>query len=133
MKPLTSNGLVVDSYGIVINHPETYRNIASKIAEGGSILIAWTDEDSTQFDILFSCLDVPYKLIGQVQGGVRWNDLFVSIMRMGSFGFEIKEDIDTGSGYYEEKLGSAMGSTAKKLAELINGVRKEVYLRRHVS
>lgn len=115
-----------DEYGTVQNDPKTYKGIVKLLKVYGSALIAWTDDEGTQFDILFTRFHAPFQLTGSIQGGLRWNDLFVSIMRIGAFGFEIQKDTDTHAGYYEEKFGREMGSTSSKLAELINGVRKEL-------
>jgi len=117
-----------DEYGTVLNSLETYQFISWNLIQFGCLFIAWTDEQGTQLDILFTKLRHPLAKVGPTQGGVRWNDLYVSIMRMGAFGFEIKQDADTSSDYYEEKLagGHNLGSTADKLAELINGVRSEL-------
>lgn len=110
-----------DTYGEVINGEDTYRNIAQYLKLGQPVLIGWTDEQSTHFDILFT---LGAKVIGaNIQGGVRGTDLFISIMRLGAFGFEI-EHTATSGGYYAEKLSSYIGTTtSEKLAELFNGVK----------
>jgi hypothetical protein len=108
-----------DEYGDVINGPETYKGIAEELS-GRPVIIGWSDGVATHFDILFSLKPLQY---GMLQGGVGKNDLFVSIMRWGSFGFD-PIAVDTHPGYYEEKLGKGMGDTAIKLGELINNVKK---------
>lgn len=108
-----------DTYGEVVNDPATYQEIASRLQDH-PVLVGWTDEAGTHFDILFAINVEGY---GTFQGGLKVTDLFVSIMRRGAFGFEI-EHINTHTGYYDEKLGGGMGSTAERLAELINGVKK---------
>lgn len=119
---------IADEYGTIHNSPETYRWVADNLNTLGSILIAWTDEEGSQFDILFTKLKLPISKLGPTNGGIRWNDLYVSIMRMGSFGFAIEKAPDTYPGYYEEKLTTGtLGSTGKKLAELLNGVRNQLY------
>lgn len=55
-----------------------------------------------------------------IQGGIKSNDLFITIMRKGSFGFKI--DSKKSSGYVAEKLNLSNDETAEKLTELINGV-----------
>lgn len=114
-----------NNYGEVINGQDTYDDIALCISGGKNCLIGWTDEQMSHFDILFH-----YKWIwvegSQIQGGIRpKSDLFVSIMRMGFFAFEI-DHLDTDSGYYAEKLNMSTGITGEKLAELINGVKKAI-------
>ena len=108
-----------DDYGEVINAPETYQEIADTLKRM-NVLIGWTDGEGTHLDILFTAKADGF---GTFQGGVKDTDLFVSIMRMGAFGFE-KEKDDTHAGYYEEKLGDRLGSTADALAQLINGIKK---------
>lgn len=112
-----------DKYGVVINTKENCKSIAKIVLENGSILISWTDGLGSQLDILFTLLFYPP--IGNPQGGIQSNYLFISIMRMGAFGFGV-EDAKTTGGYYSEKLGIKSGATANKLADLINGVRKEL-------
>ena len=110
-----------NDYSEVINDRETYREIAENL-QRCNVLIGWTDEQGTHFDILFTKHVDGY---GTHRGGIRLTDLFISIMRRGAFSFEIEQN-DTHSGYYNEKLGGRMGSTSEKLAELINGVKKEL-------
>lgn len=113
-----------DEYGEIINGEDTYKGIAMHLNHGGKALIGWTDRHGTHFDILF-IKGVEFQG-SNIQGGIRESDLFVSIMRIGSFSFEI-DNSNTHWGYYEEKLGSGMsfGSvTGQELADLINGVKK---------
>lgn len=110
-----------DNYEEVVNSEQTYKHIAEVLETGKSVLIGWTDNEGTHFDILFSANTIGF---GHFQGGVKADDLFVSIMRAGAFGFETNA-LDTHSGYYQEKLGSKVsGNTAVALSELINGVKK---------
>lgn len=106
-----------DKYGEVINGEKTYKEIAYLLKSGHSVIIGWTDEEYTHYDILFT-LNVVKE--GTLQGGLRWNDLFVSIMRKGSFGFLTDSKKD--SGYIGEKLGLGNNITTEKLTELINGI-----------
>lgn len=57
---------------------------------------------------------------GTLQGGLRWNDLFVSIMRKGAFGF--LTNVEKDSGYIAEKLNLGNNVTTEKLTELINAI-----------
>lgn len=136
--------------GEIINGPGTYKAIAEYLKKGkGSVLIGWTDEHYTHYDILFTYTamaalsqalngvflttedengkeDFEF-LSGSFQGGIRPSDLFISIMRVGSFGFEINGR-DTDPDYYEEKFRFKFGDESKqKVADLFNGVRKELY------
>lgn len=110
-----------DTYEEVINHQETYDDIAF-LLKTQSVCIGWTDQAGTHLDILFS---LGAKVDGHLQGGVQMYDLFVSIMRVGAFGFKIEKQ-DTHPGYYGEKLGIGYNTTTEKLAELINGVKKSI-------
>ncbi len=114
-----------DEYGEVINGQGTYEKVAQILKKLGVILIGWTDESGTHFDILF--VHTTNFEGSNIQGGIRRVDLFVSIMRMGAFGFDV-ENTDTDWNYYDEKLsGGTIGeTTGRKLAELINGIKKEL-------
>lgn len=114
-----------DEYGEVINGERTYKDIAFHILNERSALIGWTDENGTHFDILFTALNVSVPRDNTIQGGVRSNDLFVSIMRKGAFGFEMAVT-NTHPNYYAEKLCVSGEETCTKLAELINGVKKAI-------
>lgn len=112
-----------DDWSEVINGPDTYTAIADALKAGalfcsGSCAVGWTDQQGTHYDVLFTLAPSQY---GALQGGLRADDLFVSIMRVGCFGFavanrQLHED------YIGEKL-NVRGSTAKALAELIKGVQ----------
>lgn len=107
----------IDIYGEVINGEDTYREIAKNLMEGESVGIGWTDEDSTHFDIIFTLGIVKY---GLFQGGIKANDLFVSILRWSSYGF--KTDGVKLGGYIQEKLRLGDNITGEKVKELVNGV-----------
>ena len=108
----------VDEYGEVINGEDTYFEIAKHLMEGESVGIGWTDEDSTHFDIIFTLGITKY---GMFQGGIKADDLFVSILHWSSYGFRT-DGIKLG-GYIQEKLRlSDYDVTGEKVKELINGV-----------
>lgn len=112
-----------DEYNEIINGEETFKTIAYHLKMHQPVIIGWTDENSTHYDILFTLTAKRYG--SQIQGGVRpETDLFVSIMRMGAFGFEVN-DMPTHPSYVDEKLCMRLGDniTREKLAELINGVK----------
>lgn len=110
-----------DEYGEVINGASTFVTIADQLREFEHLMIGWTDEAGTHFDILFA--NGSEFEGANHQGGIRPNDLFISIMRLGAFGF--KRDVELHPDYVAEKLGCG-GITAKKLSELINGVIAEL-------
>lgn len=107
-----------NEYGEVINGIDTYREIAKYLFSGESVGIGWTDEDSTHFDIIFT---LGIKKYGLFQGGIKANDLFVSILHWSSYGFNA-DTIKLG-GYIQEKLRlSDYDITGEKVKELVNGV-----------
>jgi len=112
-----------DTYGEVINGDKTYRTIAEWLVKNYSVMVGWTDNHGTHFDILFNF----HTLIAgnNIQGGIKNTDLFVSIMRRGAFGFDVEHE-NTAPGYYGEKLFVDSVPTQEALAELINGVKKEL-------
>lgn len=111
-----------DEYGEVINGEETYKGIAEELRTN-AVIIGWTDEQMSHFDILFTFTAISFG--SQIQGGVKpRSDLFVSVMRKGSFAFDISNE-GTHWGYYDEKLHGGFGEiTGQKVADLINGVKR---------
>lgn len=107
-----------DEYGEVINGEETYKDIVCNLQNGNSVIIGWTDEKYTHLDLLFN-----YKTYknGMLQRGLRGNELFVSIMSIGAFGFDVNDD-EKRSGYIAEKLNIYGEETKEKLTELINNI-----------
>lgn len=75
------------------------------------------DEDS-QFDVLFV---LERENQGCYQSGIKHNDLIISIMRKGAFGFKIGK-CDTSVDYYKEKLNVK----SELLTKLFNEIRKEI-------
>lgn len=110
-------------YGEVINCKKTYETIAFVLKSENSILIGWTDEEHTHYDILFTYKAMKHPS-NYVQHGLRWNDLFVSIIGRGAFGF--KTHREKSASYIGEKLNLGVNETTEKLTELINGVIKEL-------
>ena len=111
-----------NKYDEIINGEETYKVIAGNLMQGLNVFIGWTDNIYTHYDILFT-----YKALGTggYQRGLRYTDLFVSIMSIGSFGFKIDSDKDVG--YIAEKLFNGReDESVKAVTELINGIIKEM-------
>lgn len=114
----------MDAYGEITNGPMTFRLIADMLRSSSSVpcIIGWTDEQLTHYDILFTLS--PFQA-GLLQGGMRGpGNLYVSIMRLGSFGFAVRTQSPgrLTSGYVGEKLNVSCKLTSQKLSELINGV-----------
>lgn len=108
-----------DTYGEIINGKETYQDIAKNLKNKGSIIIGWTDGEFTHLDILFSYRVTRVK-DNVLQRGLRWTDLFVSIMGIGAMGFIT--DHEKTPAYIAEKLNTGNNITTEKLTELINGI-----------
>ena len=111
-----------DEYGEITNGYKTVTEIAEKLRQGQAVIVGWTDEEYTHFDLLFNYNT--YKK-GMLQRGLRGSELYVSIISIGAFGFDVK-DREIHSGYISEKLNIHGEPTITKLAELINGIMKEL-------
>lgn len=111
-----------DEYGEIVNGYDTVVEISKKLKNGQSVIIGWTDEKYTHLDLLFN-----YKTYkeGMLQRGLRGNELYVSVVSIGAFGFDVK-DKEIHEGYISEKLNIHGEPTVNKLAELINGIIKEL-------
>lgn len=116
-----------DEYGELINHSDTYREIAMVLGMSKSVIIGWTDEEMTHFDIMFTLSPIRF---GNLQRGLRGaGELYISVIGIGCFGFTLSDPNERHPGYIAEKITANrmnLGSTADKLAELINGVIDEV-------
>ena len=114
-----------DKYKEVINGEETYKEIANELLDYGRCIIGWTDEGCDHRDILFTYK--PHKY-GNLQRGLRWTYLFVSIIGFTSMGFLIEFNIDNRKHhtYLKEKLKLSENSCDNKICELINGVIEKI-------
>lgn len=114
-----------DSYEEVINGQETYDEIAGQLLLGNNVMIGWTDEDGSHYDILF-CYKKMFMSGSNIQGGINpRSDLFVSIMRLGAFSFEV-EKTGTHYKYYSEKLGIRSLESIISIADLIEGIKRSI-------
>lgn len=112
-----------DSYGDVIGTENTYKSIAKALKSGESVVIGYTDQEFSRYDVLFTYHPLR-PLNNYLQRGLKWTDLFVSVLGISSFGFSIS-DCDINSGYIAEKL-CLNNSDCTSLALLINGVIKYI-------
>lgn len=112
----------IDSYGEIINGEGTYKKITNNLKIGKSVIVGWTDGKYTHLDLLFN-----YNALkaGSLQRGLRGNELYVSIIGFGSFGFDVTR-VDKIAGYIAEKLSIHGEPTVTKLAELINNIIKRL-------
>lgn len=111
-----------NKYQEVINGKDTYKIIAELLSSGLPVFIGWTDEKHTHYDILFT---YGSNSVGVHQCGLKFDDLFVSIMGIGAFGF--KTDSLKETGYVAEKLfRGRLDESVDSLTDLINGIIREL-------
>lgn len=117
----------IDEFKEVINGNKTYNTIANSISEFSSAIIGWTDRAGTHLDILF-CYMPGYISPAQLQRGIRGNELFISIIGTGAFGFKLSQE-KLASGYIAEKLGiqNFGEDLINAFAELVNNVKSKLY------
>lgn len=108
-----------NEYGEIINGDGTYKTIANRLLNGESVLIGWTDEEYTHYDILFT-LGAFRNNNNYIQRGIKATDLFTSVMGTGAFGFKCDNLKD--SGYIEEKLNIY----SSEFTKLVNGIITEL-------
>lgn len=101
---------------------KTFKEIAKCLINDGKCIIGWTDEEYEHRDILFTFK--PKHLGGNLQRGLRWYYLYVSIMDFSSMGFLIENDTDNvkSNEYIKEKLRLYNNHCDKAICDLINGV-----------
>ena len=113
-----------DDYNEVINGEGTYQEIAKELKENNAVLIGWTDNLGTHFDIMFK-LGAKKPLSGNyIQRGIRGYYLFIGIIDHTFYGFSPESTKDWT--YIAEKLRMGDNQTTQKVAELINGVIEEL-------
>lgn len=115
-----------DKYNEVINGEHTYNTIAKTLLDTGKCIIGWTDQDYDHRDILFTYK--PKHLGGELQRGMRWCYLYISIIDHTSMGLLIESNTDNTKHetYLMEKLRLSDNSCDKKICELVNGVIREI-------
>ena len=119
-----------NGYNEVINGPATYKEIAEILKNKTPVLLGFTDNDATHYDILFNYgnivhLNRVHTAESTVQRGIRETDLFVSILGTNSYGFNI--DTTKHESYICEKLfNGRMDYSVSEVAKLINGVIEEM-------
>lgn len=114
-----------DKYDEIINGEDTYRVIAENLLDTGKCIIGWTDQKYDHRDILFTYQPKKY---GNLQRGLRWCYLYISIMDLTSMGFliEMRTDNRKHENYIMEKLRLNNNHCDNKICELINGVIHEL-------
>lgn len=105
-------------YDEVINGEQTYKFIGEELKKGNNVIIGWTDQEFTHFDIYFQ-LGIDNKC-GPLQRGMRPEYLYVGIIDHNFYGF--RTDTAKMGDYIAEKLRIDSPNLAKKVSDLINGV-----------
>lgn len=115
-----------DKYNEVINGEYTFKKIAEELLKTGKCIIGWTDQGCDHRDILFTYQ--PKHLGGDLQRGLRWCYLYISIMDYSCMGFLIERTSDNmkDKGYIQEKLRLHDNHCDDKIVELVNGVIHEM-------
>lgn len=116
----------IDKYDEVINGDNTYKIIAETLLDSGKCIIGWTDQGYDHRDILFTYK--PMHLGGNLQCGLRWCYLYISIMSLSCMGFLLESNRDNRkyNSYIMEKLGLYDNDCDNKICDLINGVIHEM-------
>lgn len=112
--------LARDADGTVYNSQRTFTGLARMLNRYGSVFIAWTDEQGSQLDLLLTVQPIQ---VGPIAGGLQASThLFVSVIRFGAFGFQIKKGGSHRSPHdVSEKLHTGDNLTTNKLVRLIDG------------
>ncbi len=112
-----------DAWGEIINGPGTIDAIVHALLyEKRSVIIGWTDGRATHHDVMFTLEPLSH---GNLQGGLRGvGYLYVSIMRIGAFAFQLI-DRPLSPDYLSEKLRVGR-DTAFALAALITAIRNKL-------
>lgn len=113
-----------DDYNEVINGEGTYQEIAKELKDNNAVIIGWTDELGTHYDIMFKLGAKKPLPSNYLQRGLRNYYLFVGIIDYTFYGFTPENTLHYG--YIAEKLRMGDNETTRKIAELINGVIEEL-------
>lgn len=113
--------MIKDEYGYIINSEQTYRSLTDILFKKESVFFSWTENEGTQLDIFMA-----YKPKGLTPGlyqrGLTADDLFISIIGIGSCGFSL-DTRNLSAGYVGQKLGLHPDSiTTIKLTTLIKEI-----------
>lgn len=93
--------------------------IVSTLLDSGNVFMnIQIEEEYSQYDVLFV---YNFNNFGIHQRGIRKNDLLISIIGFGAYGFSVNIP-DTDPGYYKEKLGVS----SYFLSFLFNEIRRKL-------
>jgi hypothetical protein len=111
-------------FGDVVEGPLTEKAIAAELKATNVCIVGWNDQQATHHDVLFT---LKPRHFGNLMGGLRAEEyLFVSIMRIGAFGFSVYREKPLDPDYVNEKLGGLGDLVKQRLTNLINGVIDEL-------
>lgn len=118
-EPEKTENVSLDEYGYVIYTKPAVQEIVFLLSlpDPKTILLPFSDGKGSQFDILFSYTQYVMGERVLLQGGIKKGDLFVSVMRKGSFAF--RRGQRSHPDYYAEKLGVY----SEELACFLNDIR----------
>lgn len=107
--------------GQVINGSGTYAAIASGIAGGKSVLVAWTDVGGKEYDLIFT--QGPAQS-GTPKNGWRSDDIFLGVDDIGVAAF-IRSNQDIDINYVKDSYNGLLSDpTLTNITILLNEVRK---------
>lgn len=108
------------------NDPETFAELATVLIEQTSVAFRWRDGLGSAMTV---CMSLPVRK-NYIPGTAMLTPyLFVGIEGYGMHPFEVNPEV-THDSYFREKLfGGRNTGTVNPVADLINGVKKELYLR----
>lgn len=111
-----------DSWGEIINGPNTFEEVARELHQGRTVALGWTDGRCTHHDLFLSRHPVLHGLLQGVHPSAQQstNLLLVSVQRVGAFAF-VLDGSELFPDYVGEKL-NIRGDTAVALAALLNGI-----------
>lgn len=113
-----------EKYGSIINGPGTYEQLAFDLLERGHVVLNWTDERGTLYNILLSYAPTRMGTPGGIVDSAGFK-LWIGIAGKGMFGFSLSKG-HLAPVYIAEKLGLSNAVTAAKVAELINGAQHKL-------
>lgn len=105
-------------YDEIVNGYFTYKAIVRDLKINKSVILGWTDNDSTHLDIYISLNNT--NKYGYLQRGIKETDLFIGIIDHSFYGF--KTECTKDESYICEKLRMGQSILTKRLTELINGI-----------
>ena len=101
------------------NGEETYYHLAEFLRYEHAVVFGWSSDDDVHLDMLMAYQPAELGNLGRWMNGE--TDLFVGVTGVGMFGFTLN-GIYKHPTYVGNKFGISVDTTTVQLAELINGV-----------